>query len=485
MSSEDDYETESKQQRLESVNDSDINSSNNNDDAHKMINKTATSRIAKINSLGEARFGTDYRDKLGLAGMSSKIEAMGLTENHALKAARLGMDYQDRLGLTGMSSKIAAMGLTENHTLKAARLGMDMQDKLGLTGMSSKNAAMGLTENHALKAARLGMDYQDRLGLTGMASKVAAMGLTSGHTLKASMLGMDIQKNQGMLGLASKVAAMGLTENFALKASMLGMDIQKNLGLVGLASKIAAMGLTENHALKTARLGMDYKDKFGLAGMASEVAATGLLHKTLVGIKTPIFQTIVRDMLTSPEIEKAFSHLINENDFDVTAKKLCLDNSNMDSKIYDTNRVNSADITPFDQNKSFLEWYESLNPLSKHAITAVFAILLSIIANLLTPFVENLIHTQKHETKEIIKTIKNSNNESIIIDKQYRFVSATRLYVREKPKIDSAIIATATLGKIVSVEHKKQGWAKISYLDENEDIVIGWVLLRYVSKFKR
>ncbi len=442
--------------------------------------------IIEDHQLRATRLGMDLQDKLGLSSMTSKIAAMNLTENHVLRAARLGMDYQDRLGLTGMSSRIAAMGLTENHAFNAARLGMDIQDKLGLTGISSKIAAMGLTENHAIKAARLGMDFQDKLGLTGIASKVAAMGLTNFLAVKASMYETDIQKYQGMFGLASKVAAMGLTDNFALKASVLGMDIQKNLGLAGLASKIAAMGLTENHALKAARLGIDYQDRLGLTGIASKVAEMGLLNKTSVGIsRNPVFQTVVRDMLTSPEIEKAFLHLIDENDFDSTAKKLCLNHSNMEAVNYDTNQVDSAEITPFDQTKSFIEWYESLNRLNQHAITAVFTILLSIIANLLTPYVENLIHAQKHETKEIIKTIKNSNNVSITTDNQYRFVSATRLHVREKPKTDSAIIATATLGKVVSVEYKKQGWAKISYLDENEDVVIGWVLLRYVSNFKR
>lgn len=474
MSKDDNDETETKSPSLESTSDSNINPSNvNEEDQRRRI--TATGRIAENSLLRNARLGMDYQNMLGATGMTSKIAAMGLMENHALKAARFGMDYQDKLGLTGMASKIAAMGLTENHALKAARFGFDIQEKLGLTGMASKIAAMGLTGSHALKAARLGMDFQDKLGLPGIASKAVAMGLKSDHALKASMLGMDIQKNQGMFGLASKVAAMGLSENFALKASMLGMDIQKNLGVVGLASKIAAMGLTDNHALKATMFGLNFQNR-EMFGLASKVIAAGLPYKSIIGNHAS-----VKDLLSSPEVEKAFSHLIDEDDFETTAKQMYL-NSAIDTSIAPDGPV---EIQPFNPNDSFMEWYNKLNPFSKHAITAIFAILISIIANLLTPYVENIINSQKHETKAIIKTIKNSNHEGETIGKQYRFVSATRLHVREKPRTDAVIIATATLGKVVSVEYKKQGWAKISYLDENEELVIGWVLLRYVSNFKR
>ena len=411
---------------------------------------------------------------------------MSLMDNHAFRTAKLGMDLQERLGLAGMASKIAAMGLTDNHALSTSRLGMDFQEKFGLTGMASKIAAMGLTENHALSAARLGLDIQEKLGLTGMASKFVAMGLTETHALSTTRLGMDFQEKFGLVGIATKMAAMGLTENHALSATRLGMDFQEKFGLAGMASKIAAMGLTDNNTLRATRLGMDFQEKFGLTGIASKITAMGLLHNTLGGdVNTPGFQTAVKGMLTSPVVEKAFSHLINESDFEVTAMRLCLDSSIKNTTNYDSISVDSAEIEPFDQSKSFLEWYENLSPFYKHAITAVFAILLSIIANLLTPFVENLIHIQKHETKAIVKAYKNSNHERVPKDEHYRFVSATRLHVREKPRTDSAIIATATLGKVVSVDYKKKSWAKISYLDENDDVVIGWVLIRHVSNFKR
>lgn len=473
MSKDDNDEAEKKSASLASTRDPNINSTNEEGQKRRM---SATGRIADNSLLREARLGMGSQNMLGMTGMASKIAAMGLMENHALKAARFGMDYQDKLGLTRMASinKIAAMGLTENYALKAARFGFDIQEKLGLTGMASKIATMGLTDNHALKAARLGMDFQDKLGLTGIASKVAAMGLTNSHAFKDSMFGMDIQKNRGMFGLASKVAAMGLSDNLALKASMLGMDIQKNLGVVGLASKIAAMSLTENPALKATMFGLNFQNR-EMFGLASKVIAAGLPYKSFIGN-----HATAKDLLASPEVEKAFSHLIDEDDFEITAKQMYLDSSSTSIAPDGT-----IEIQPFNPNSSFMEWYDKLNPISKHAITALFAILLSIIANLLTPFVGNLIHAQKHETKAMIKTIKNSNNVSITIDKQYRFVSATKLPVRKKPKKDSAIIATTTLGKVVSVDDKKRGWAKISYLDENEDIIIGWVLLRYVSNFKK
>lgn len=437
------------------------------------LSSVTTARgLMESSALKASTFGMDIQKSLGLSGLSSVAAMRGLTENSALKASMIGMDIQKSLGLSGLSSIAALRGLTESSAFKASILGMDIQKSLGLSGLSSVAAARGLTESMALKVSLGGMDIQKNIGLPRLAAMAVTSGLAGNPALRLSSLGIDIEKNKGMFGLATKAAAMGLTDTFALKASMLGMDIQKNLGIAGLASKVAAMGLTENPVLKATTFGVNFQNNREMFGLASKVIVAGLPYRAFIGNNPK-----VKDLLASPEVEKAFSHLIDEDDFEMTAKQMYLDSATVPD--------GSVEILPFNPNKSFMEWYDKLNPISKHAITAVFAILLSIIANLLTPFVENLIHTQKKETKAIIKTIKNGNHESNAIDKQYRFVSATRLHVREKPKTDSAIIATATLGKVVSVDYKKQGWAKISYLDENEDVVTGWVLLRYVSIFKR
>jgi hypothetical protein len=380
-----------------------------------------------------------------------------------------------------------ASGLRWNH--------LDLSKTEGVLALATKASGLGWGN----------LDLGKNTGVATMVAKASGLGLSNlysgNHTgvaalaAKASGLGwwnLDLGKNTGVAALVAKSSGLGWknldlgknigTAALAAKASGLGwgdLDLGKNTGVAALLAKASTVGIT-SPILRAAMRGIDIKEHLSIFGLASKVAASAL-HNTASSGDDAVreFEPVFNNMLTSLDVEKAFEHLLEEDDFEATAIRVL-----SDQIISGNIEPVAAEIEPYQQNQSFFEWYDKLRPVQQQGISLLLAFIIGILVNLTTPYVDDFIHGRPHETKAIVKAYKSGNSSDSSLGKEYRFVSATRLHIREKPRTDSAIIATATLGKVVKIEYKKQAWVKVSYLDENDDPVTGWTLLRYVSQFK-
>lgn len=93
----------------------------------------------------------------------------------------------------------------------------------------------------------------------------------------------------------------------------------------------------------------------------------------------------------------------------------------------------------------------------------------------------------KNKSEVIQKISKSSIHLDIEIDylKDKRFVSSEILALRETHRINSRIVGTLEFGDVARVIYKKRNWTMVEYYDEeNNEIITGWVLTRYLKKFK-
>lgn len=139
-----------------------------------------------------------------------------------------------------------------------------------------------------------------------------------------------------------------------------------------------------------------------------------------------------------------------------------------------------------------LKWIlDYLNKLDSPLRVIIFQILLPfLVAICSSTFINNFPETDKtvsHTRKQIIEGLKRDAN-SFALDNQVfrklRFVNATVLFVREKPKRQSRPIGKIYNGWVVRVVKFKRHWTLIEYLD-GEIAIQGWVFRRYLGKLGR
>ncbi|MCC5909494.1 MAG: SH3 domain-containing protein [Clostridiaceae bacterium] len=105
------------------------------------------------------------------------------------------------------------------------------------------------------------------------------------------------------------------------------------------------------------------------------------------------------------------------------------------------------------------------------------------------------IHNEETEVRTINKEIKqqvnitiNIHTENCAVKKEvynkYRFVTIEELPVRNNKRMEAAVIYKLHQGNIVNILYKNKNWTLIEYVDmDNDEIIKGWVLTRYISRF--
>lgn len=88
---------------------------------------------------------------------------------------------------------------------------------------------------------------------------------------------------------------------------------------------------------------------------------------------------------------------------------------------------------------------------------------------------------QRQVVKDIKKKMAENDSDGYLL-KDYRFVVANILIVREQPARTSKRIGELRLGSLVQIIKKKNGWALVQYSD-GDTMLQGWVFLRYLEKF--
>lgn len=127
--------------------------------------------------------------------------------------------------------------------------------------------------------------------------------------------------------------------------------------------------------------------------------------------------------------------------------------------------------------------------ISKHLIP-----LLICLPSIILPQVQEKIDTivdkaatkdQKHTVRTLKKNSDSTDNELHLL-KDYRYVTADLLNVREKPSKSSKKMGQLRLGQAVRLIKKTKDWTLVEYVRKDTDgeiVLQGWVFQRYIDKF--
>ncbi len=119
----------------------------------------------------------------------------------------------------------------------------------------------------------------------------------------------------------------------------------------------------------------------------------------------------------------------------------------------------------------------------------IFPYFLSIVANITTPYYLNTLTTeQPTSARDIKKEINTTAYDLYSFSelKEYRFVSASTLNIRNRGAKNSEIIGELYEGNVVRLlrKSKNTSWSYIEYQDLDGSIREGWLFSRYLEKFK-
>ena len=125
--------------------------------------------------------------------------------------------------------------------------------------------------------------------------------------------------------------------------------------------------------------------------------------------------------------------------------------------------------------------------LQKIILFIVFCMLIpvmqNVFANLITPYVEEIIGASERPKREIIKDIASSRIDNIDLS-GLRFVTTETLYLREEPSTKSEILESLRLGQVLVVVSRKRNWIEVSCNYDAGKTLQGWVFARYTAKFQ-
>lgn len=139
--------------------------------------------------------------------------------------------------------------------------------------------------------------------------------------------------------------------------------------------------------------------------------------------------------------------------------------------------------------KLIREWIARFRPPVEKLLTIiVLPYVISIVANLTTPYFEKQLEgLNRNEKREILKSSRDKALQTSEADslKKHRIVSATILHVRRTGSLSSPIIGRVYLGQIVKVCEKHKDWSLIEYGDqESGETFRGWVFTRYITRLR-
>ena len=110
----------------------------------------------------------------------------------------------------------------------------------------------------------------------------------------------------------------------------------------------------------------------------------------------------------------------------------------------------------------------------------------NISANLMTPYVDKYLLSSSVTDKVKIKKISKIKLDNPVLEvNKLRFITRNNVILRSSPSTKTEILDELCLGQVVTVLSKKRNWIEVQYIDQDNEIVHGWVFTRYTARFKK
>ena len=127
--------------------------------------------------------------------------------------------------------------------------------------------------------------------------------------------------------------------------------------------------------------------------------------------------------------------------------------------------------------------------LQKIIISYVLPIFLCLAGIMFAPVADHYIKSYLNKDKRTLSKQIKANAKSTVVDSsqlnQFRFVTATKLNVRQEASRKSEILGYLRFGNPVYIKEKQKNWALVTWRDtEKGTQLTGWVFTRYLEKFQ-
>ena len=249
----------------------------------------------------------------------------------------------------------------------------------------------------------------------------------------------------------------------------------KELSALTKASEVAKqMSFYESSALKQAR---GYLKSFAMQEAASLIAASSISHMFVANDSAAI--QAVREMSGSI-LQQDLAGILDSSNAEIGFE------INADAIEDAVTQFSTA--LALDSSGSILDWYNNQPSSMQLIIGLIFSYWIGVFCNLSMPLYEDWSQLYSDTNSRVVpKLIVNeARKEYDLTDlKNYRFVVATILHVRNDPTINSEILDELGNGKTVKFLEKSKRWVLVEYLcDESGEYRTGWVFARYLHRFE-
>lgn len=135
-----------------------------------------------------------------------------------------------------------------------------------------------------------------------------------------------------------------------------------------------------------------------------------------------------------------------------------------------------------------LIYFFILSPLQSAYDDAVLNLITSNTKTTITEFNTSATKVVEKNIKVVVNNVLNVNVDSDVEKNQilnkYRYVNTNELIIRKNKSVNSKPLYTLEFGQVVKLLYKNKNWTLIEYTDDGNNIQ-GWVLTRYISRFKK
>ncbi|EAT60150.1 SH3 domain-containing protein [Chlorobium ferrooxidans] len=288
--------------------------------------------------------------------------------------------------------------------------------------------------------------------------------------------------------------------SIAMKASQSVQDMFGSNSVISEAMKasqsirdMAGSGSAISAAMKHAQ---SLQDMVGACRAISEVMKSSQSIRDMVGAGSVISEAMKSSTHMQEILSSSFMTLSNSQNFSVAVslinQELVLDGyANLHE--LDTQEIESglASLVSVDNSSAFSELFSRIPSALKMLLLFAFLQIVlpqlnSISANLLTPFVNELIQGVSGSTTSKVQTLKEvAPYLHGLPSENLRFISGNNVRLRNDPLVKSETLDLLRLGQIVVFLGKEKNWTHVMVQYDNGDTCSGWVLTRYVESFKR
>ncbi|MFT9486553.1 MAG: SH3 domain-containing protein [Tepidibacillus sp.] len=262
------------------------------------------------------------------------------------------------------------------------------------------------------------------------------------------------------------------------------------------------------------RIAANDVDNQALQNLIKSVAINDSVRSTFKSINYDLNRSYMKAIsnlsINTNLIEAAIRHnleLFRGVDLSSLIQAINIDNPDYDN--FDLESALNEAVIDLNNNISFQQKIVSLLEKFKKANPVIFLLLYFFILSplqaayndavmkLLTTNTKPIVaEVSTSETKTIEKNIKIEVNNTLNINfdsneikqqilNQYRYVSTDALIIRKDKSVNSKALYTLEFGQVVRLLYKNKNWTLIEYVDEDDNIIQGWVFTRYISRFKK